>query len=232
MTTPSRVKDRSRGFTLVEVMVSALLMGFIMLGILTTFLFMGRSGANLGNYSDMESTARKALERFAEDVRQATDVSWSTAAADQYTTAGVSSPTKVTLTVSAVSGNYQVTYWWDSTRNSKSSPPVRPFYRQVYHPDTNTTDAAELLLRQVDVFQFLGYQIVNPTLNTVSPGVASMPIDLSSISTNAAAATSANKLTKQIQISLRMSRTDVTVAAATNSVLSARYILRNKLIVN
>jgi len=227
MITPSRVDRCRRAFTLVELMISAALMGFILLGILSTFLFMGRSGANLGNYADMESSARKALELFAEDVRQATTVSWSTAAADQYTSAGVSSPTKVTLTVSAISGNYEVTYWWDSAATS----PVRPFYRQVRHPDTGVTDAAVLLLRQVDAFRFIAYQIVNPLLNPPTYQ-ANMAIDLSNLSTSGAAASSANKLTKQIQISLRMSRTDVTVAAATNSVLSARYILRNKLIVN
>jgi len=227
MTTPSRVDGRLRAFTLVELMISAVLMGFIMLGILSTFLFMGRSGANLGNYADMESSARKALELFAEDVRQATAVSWATAAGDQYSASGVSSPTKVVLTVSAVSGSHKVTYWWDPA----SGTVVRPFYRQVHHPDTGITDPAVMLLRQVDSFRFIAYQIVNPLLNP--PGYqANMAIDLSNISTSPAAASSADKLTKQIQISLRMSRTDVTVAAATNSVLSARYILRNKLIVN
>jgi len=227
MITPSRVDRRLRAFTLVELMVSAALMGFILLGILSTFLFMGRSGANLRNYSDMESTARKALELFAQDVRQATAVSWSTAAGDQYSSAGVTSPRKVVLTVSAVTGSYQVTYWWDPA----SETAVRPFYRQVHHPDTGATEAAVLLLRQVDSFRFIAYQIVNPLLNPPSYQ-ANMAIDLSNVSTSAAAASSANKLTKQIQISLRMSRTDTTVAAATNSVLSARYILRNKLIVN
>jgi hypothetical protein len=40
--------------------------------------------------------------------------------------------------------------------------------------------------------------------------------------------TVANGTTKQIQISLEASRTNRTVVAATNTVLSARFILRNK----
>ena len=38
----------------------------------------------------------------------------------------------------------------------------------------------------------------------------------------------AAQVTKQLQISLRASRTTATVATATNTVLSARFILRNK----
>ena len=51
-----------RAFTLVEVMISATLAAFILAGTLSTFLFLGRSGANIRNYSDMESQARKGLE--------------------------------------------------------------------------------------------------------------------------------------------------------------------------
>lgn len=67
---------RRAAFTLVEMMVGATLSGFILAGVLSTFLFMGRTGANIRNYSDMESQARRALEQFAQDVRQASAVSW------------------------------------------------------------------------------------------------------------------------------------------------------------
>lgn len=60
-------------------MVGAGLSGFILAGVLSTFLFMGRTGANIRNYSDMESQARRALEQFAQDVRQASAISWTDA---------------------------------------------------------------------------------------------------------------------------------------------------------
>ena len=60
-------------------MIGASIGSFILLGVLTMFLFLGRSGVNLGNYSDMESQARKALELFAEDTRQAKGVTWASA---------------------------------------------------------------------------------------------------------------------------------------------------------
>src|SRR3954465_12895830 len=82
ISTPSRIPElagrRRRAFTLVEVMVASTLASFVLAAVLSTFLFMGRSGANLRNYSDMESQARRSLEAFAEDVRQASAITWNT----------------------------------------------------------------------------------------------------------------------------------------------------------
>jgi Tfp pilus assembly protein PilW len=85
----------------VEVIIGSSLATFILSGVLSTFLFMGRAGANLWNYSDMESQARRSLELFAEDVRQASAISWT-------------SSTAVTLTVDAVA----VSYAYDSSHRS------------------------------------------------------------------------------------------------------------------
>jgi prepilin-type N-terminal cleavage/methylation domain-containing protein len=71
------------------------------------------------------------------------------------------------------------------------------------------------LLSGVDSFTFKGYSITGAE------------VDISDLST-AAKRTTASTLTKQLQISLRAKRTTQTVAAATNTVLSARFILRNK----
>ncbi|MEI6464394.1 MAG: hypothetical protein WCQ89_06695, partial [Verrucomicrobiota bacterium] len=71
-------------------MISATLGSFVLLAVLTTFLFLGRSGANLMNYSDMETQARKALELFAEDTRQASDVYWNSADSVRLTVNGSS----------------------------------------------------------------------------------------------------------------------------------------------
>jgi prepilin-type N-terminal cleavage/methylation domain-containing protein len=76
ITTPSPIRDRRRnrssaGFSLIEVMVSTLLAGIVLAGVMTVFLFLGRSGANVRNYSDMEAQARKGLELFALELRMA-----------------------------------------------------------------------------------------------------------------------------------------------------------------
>ena len=191
-TTPSPARNRpsglvapkpsgAGGFTLVELMIGASLGAFILAGVLSTFLFMGRSGANLQNYNDMESQARKALELFAEDTRQASGVTWG------------SDNNSVTLTVSGAS----VAYTYD--------PSARAFNRR----DGTST---RVLVTGITTFAFTAYNISG---NAV-------PIS------TAAERTAANGTTKQLQISLEAARNSQTVVAATNTVLSARFVLRNK----
>lgn len=151
------------------------LAGFIMTGIMTTFLFLGRSGANVQNYSDMEAQARRALELFAQDVRQAQSIAWSSTEA-------------VTLTVDSV----PVVYTYSSGA----------FYRRTA---TSTTK----LVTGITLFEFRAYNINGALLPLT---------DL----------TAASRSTKQLQISLEAERSSRTAATATNLVLSARYILRNK----
>lgn len=182
ITTRSRANQHSRsrqGFTLVEVMISATLGSFVLLAVLVTFLFLGRSGANLRNYTDMEAQARKALELFAEDTRQASGVTWT-------------SSESVTLVVNGAN----ITYAHASG----------VFSRTVGGTTTN-------LLSGITTFNFLAYTISGTPITDFS---------------TATARTSANSKTKQVQISLSAARTTQTVATATNIVLSARYVLRNK----
>ena len=164
---PPRVRSR-RGFTLVELLISAGLAGFILTAVLTTFLFLGRSGANIQNYNDMEGQARRGLEQFAQDVRQASSITWN-------------SSSSVTLVV-------------DFTRQVGSA-------------------TARTMLTGITSFTYKAYTISGTEITDFS---------------TAAALTTAGKTTKQLQLSLEASRTSSTVARATNLVLSARYILRNK----
>lgn len=188
---PARNSRRygTAGFTLVEVMVSAFIGAWILAAVMTTFLFMGRSGANVQNYNDMEVQARNALEFFAEDTRQASGVVWN-------------STQSVTLTV----GTNLVTYAYDST--------ARTFRRTVVDtvpsPDVTTSD--RVIVTGITSFAFSAYNISG----------ASVAIS------DATERTAANGTTKQLQISLEAARTNTTVVAATNTVLSARFILRNK----
>jgi prepilin-type N-terminal cleavage/methylation domain-containing protein len=172
-------RKRRRGFTLVEVMIGASLSSFILAGVLSTFLFLGRSGANLQSYSDMESEARRGLELFAQDVRQASAITWN-------------SEVSCTLVVNAAS----ITYSYDSGQ--------RIFFRNTFPLIKGVTPGT---------FSFRAFNLSSPN---------PMPI------ATAAERTAANTGTKQLQISLQASRTNTTVVAATNTVLSARFILRNK----
>jgi Tfp pilus assembly protein PilW len=177
-------QSRRAGFTLAEVIIGSMLASFILLGVLSTFLFLVRSGANLRNYTDMETQARKALELFAEDTRQASAVAWL-------------SQTSVRLTVNTV----PITYTYDGAGN---------FTRSV------NGGTATSLLTGITSFNFSAYGI---------SGTA-----IADFHSTAALRTAANNTTKQIQISLSAVRQTQTVTAATNIVLSARYVLRNKVI--
>lgn len=179
----------AKGFTLVEVMVSAFIGAWILAAVLSTFLFMGRSGANVQNYNDMEVQARNALEFFAEDTRQASGVVWNTAVSVQLTV-----------------GTNLVTYTYDATAKTFR----RVVVDTVPNPDVTTSD--RILVTGITSFAFSAYNIAGTAL----------AID------TAANRTSANGTTKQLQISLEAARTNTTVVAATNTVLSARFILRNK----
>lgn len=188
ITTPSPIRERrarrSAGFTLVEVMIAAGLAGFILTAVLTTFLFLGRSGASLQNYTDMEAQGRRSLERFAEDVRQASAISWTSA-------------TSVTLTVNSVN----ISYAYVSGSSSF----------------TRTTGGSTTTLISGIVSGSFAFKAFNVT-GTELPLATSA--NLTAASTN----------TKQLQISLQSSRTRTTLATATNLVLSARFILRNKIV--
>lgn len=175
---------KRRGFTLVEIMIGATISSFILAGVLSAYLFIVRSGVNLGNYSEMESQARSALELFAEDTRQASSITWN-------------SRHSVTL---VVSGN-PVVYQYDASAGT---------FQRVVAGQTRT------LLRGIQSFEYRAYSIASASSGTELPLAT------------AADLTAAGKSTKQLQLSLTAARTNQTVTRATNTVLSARFILRNK----
>jgi type II secretory pathway component PulJ len=179
---PARKPARLAAFTLSEVIIGAGLSSFILAGVLSTFLFLGRSGANVQNYNDMEAQARQALEIFAQDTRQASAINWA-------------SNLDTSLTVDGI----VIRYYYDNT--------ARTFYRR----NTNTGQT-RALVTGITQFEFRAYGITGAVLPLSSAGELA----------------SASKSTKQLQISLESARSTKTVATASNTVLSARFILRNK----
>jgi Tfp pilus assembly protein PilW len=166
-----------------EIMVGATISAFVMTGVMTTFLFLGRSGANIANYAEMENEARVGLEYFAQDTRQASDMYWNSANSITLTVSGA----PITYTYSSVDGTFTRTFGGSNS----------------------------VLVDGVTTFAFSGYMITGAD------------VDISDLST-AAKRTAASDVTKQVQVYLKASRTSVTAVTATNTVLSARYILRNK----
>lgn len=188
---PTRNAGRARrAFTLVEVMIGATLASFVLAAVLSTFLFMGRSGTNLRNYSDMEAQARKSLETFAEDIRQSSSITWSSA-------------TDFTVVVPQNVGPAKtVRYFYTSAEGT---------FKRIFDGGAATTLISGITS---GTFAFKAYNVAG----------SEMPL------ATAANLTAANSSTKQLQISLEAQRQNTTVTAATNLVLSARFILRNKIV--
>jgi prepilin-type N-terminal cleavage/methylation domain-containing protein len=107
----------------------------------------------------------------------------------------------VTLSVVEASGSTLVTYAYDS---GTSGATAQCFYRKTgAHASTATP---LVLLRNVNEFAFRRYKVINGTDYSATNDLE----------------------TKQLQIALRTVRTGVTTVKATNAVLSARVVLRNK----
>jgi hypothetical protein len=181
-------------------MVSTSLSGFITAGVLSTVLMLGRSTANISNYTELEAQARQALELFGREARMAVAVGTTLSA------------TTVTLSIPASPTNaaYHVTYAFDATA-------------QTFTRTDTITSTPQILVTGVqeipgqDPFKYFRYvngnyadTFADPPPNQITvPG--GNPVEV-----------------KQIEINFIARRSKVTVATASNKVLSARFILRNK----
>jgi Tfp pilus assembly protein PilW len=204
-TSSTRRIDRvaSRGFTLTELMISGVLSTVILAGVLSTFLMILRTGANASSYSELEARARKALELFSREVRLANSVGSNYSATSVTLGIPDTSPSRTNVA-------YPVTYAFDTTNHefTRTGPP----------PDGPSGTSSTTVL--VDgVQQISGVNPFNYYRYVTTGGY------VDGFNTNTA--TNAAEI-KQIEINFVALRTNVTVAAATNKVLSARFILRNK----
>lgn len=196
---PIEPRRQAGGFTLVEVMISAALSAFLLAAVLSSNLFIGRTAANLGNYITMESQARRGLETFAEDVRMAKGITWN----DTVHTTNNSGGNSITLTIPGVTSSdpdTQVTYYYET---SSASPYYKSFCRKTGAASSTATPTQ--LITNCTSFSFDRYK-------TGTLGAAANDLE-----------------TKQLQLTLTASRTSTTVVTATNLVISARFIMRNKI---
>ena len=137
-----------RGFTLVEVLIGSSLGAFVLVGVLSSFLMLGRSGTNIAFYTEMEAQIRRSLETFSQDLRMANNVTWNNA-------------TSITMTVpqnytGAIPVN-TVTYAYDSGAQN--------FYF-VPGNDAAATAGKTVLLRNITNFAFSRYNRLDSAATT------------------------------------------------------------------
>lgn len=187
ISTTTHFKRGCRAFTLVELLIGVTLGTMVLAGVLSTFLMLGRSGANIANYSMMETQSRRALEELSQDIRMAKDVKWNSAQ---------SISVLVPDTYTSVSG--PVTYVWFTYALEANE-----LYRKPGLVASATLKTP--LVRRVASCEFKRFdRLNNATTNPLS--------------------------IKRLQLTLVVRRKSQTVSSASNTILSASYILRNKLV--
>lgn len=62
------------GFTLVELLIGAALSAAVMAGVLSSYIYIGRSLTRLANQQTLETEGRRTLANFSRDIRMASDL--------------------------------------------------------------------------------------------------------------------------------------------------------------
>ena len=131
-------------------MISSTLSLFVMAGVLSAFIFFGRTGLAAGHYQEMESELRHSLELFSKDARLATDIHWNSA-------------WSITLSVpDATNTTQSVTYSYEPSRAGATTGEL---YR--IRPD----GIRELLVHDVSSdFAFRRYKLEQPGVTDNTAG--------------------------------------------------------------
>lgn len=144
---------RRRGFTLVEVLVATALSSAVMLALVSSFLFIGRSLSRLSSYQSLENEARKTLTYLRRDFATAQGIKSGT------------TPTTSSVTLVLPDGN--VTYTYDATAKKLLRQATFGLSQNLSFP-ANPDDANAC---KVSAFTFAYYTTTNgaPTSQS-SPG--------------------------------------------------------------
>lgn len=128
-------------------MISAAVSAFILAGVLSAFLMIGRSGFLASSYSEMQDQTRRGLDLFGEDVRKAADIRWN-------------GPQSITLSVVTASNAVTLmTYAYDT---DPGSPTYQCFYRVA--GDATSTAPRFVLIRNVAPdFTFERFKLEQPS---------------------------------------------------------------------
>jgi Tfp pilus assembly protein PilW len=100
-------------FTMVELLIGATLSAMIMAGVLSSYIYMGRSLARLANQQTLEAEGRRTLAYLNQDVRMASTITVTPQTAPSF---------YVTLAIARSGvGTTQVVYYYNSTGSAIST---------------------------------------------------------------------------------------------------------------
>lgn len=138
---------RSAGFTLVELLVALTLLALVMISLIGTYITFAKHSASLGNYVEMSSDSRYALERISRDVHGANSIT-------NATTSSVS------LTMPSDLDSVTVEYSYDSDAKTVTRSLT----------DTLGTTTSRVLLEDVESFNLDYYNRTGVDVTT-SPSI-------------------------------------------------------------
>jgi prepilin-type N-terminal cleavage/methylation domain-containing protein len=151
---------KTRGFTLVEIMVTITIFTIVMASMVPTFIFFAKGMASLGNYSSMSMSSRNALEHFSRDVHVAEEIL--VASADQ-----------IRVQLPSDAGSFVVDYEYDADTGN--------FTRSKYEADGATLLTTTVLFSDVIEFDLVFYN----RRDVVVPDGASIENETKTIQLNA-----------------------------------------------
>jgi len=168
-------------------MIASTIGAFVMIGVITSFIMMGKSQVNAYNYAGMEAEARRGLERFGEDVRMASYLT---------TVSPVRWPNEIKLTIpnAGDSGTTTVYYYYDTIQKTLSR--VGP------DPVTGAANTTTLLISNLVNCEFKRWQLGNNGLSSNDVGTDQLQLRLT-IQKTAVTAVSANNLVVSARYVLR-----------------------------
>ncbi|WP_162025767.1 MULTISPECIES: PilW family protein [unclassified Lentimonas] len=126
---------KTRGFTLVEIMVTLTVFSMVMASLMATFLVFSKGMVSLGNYGAMSSSSRQTLEHFSRDVHATQSLQVATA-------------NEFECVLPAEAGGYTINYKYD--------PNTSDFTRKKYSSG-GTLLKTDVLFEDVETFEMIFY---------------------------------------------------------------------------
>jgi type II secretory pathway pseudopilin PulG len=148
-----RPHNRAKAYTLVELLIAAGLSGIILTGVLATILMIMRSGVRTENYFAMEKETRQAFEQLGLDARG------TKAFSSTFNSSGAVQSFTLTIPMSNGSGDYSITYGYDSAN--------KLIYR-VPGSNPSETTGRKTLINNVSQFSFARYDGSSTAITTSS----------------------------------------------------------------
>jgi type II secretory pathway component PulJ len=130
------------GFTLTEIIIAAGLSTMVLAGVLSAFLMIGRTSVSSSSYSQNEAETRRALERFGQDARLASNIHWANDHQITFTVAQPGDPIA------------SVTYTYDGEPTSVT---YHCLYRVV--ESNGSTSPRQILAREISELSFQRYKL-------------------------------------------------------------------------